>query len=366
MAYVTVAGSKRKLCRVLRRRAAFTAIELIGVLAVVAILAAALVPNVIRRIDRATWQRVTSDLSTMANGLVQCVKRDKQIPASNAIAQAIAKYSDLATSQITNTPRGFRRLFLVDPAVSINGSGLSSTYLQGNGGSSSRPANTRVMILSTIAQPAVSVISDSFANIWNTPPGGKPASWTGKTDDLCIQRVELGGLFHKLELLNIDTNNLGYYGLETNTASFVAPNTSIVAYVLDGTSVNLYEFGGTTLEVRLLLTQDESFVYQNDRWARGLAQTQFTQTLGVFGLAVRDFLNAPARPGSKFSATQQSVSDEMYTYLSSYALWASGNPAQGITNFQGSGQNQAPQFPYFMVLQNSQTRLANLSNNLVH
>jgi len=348
------------------RMKAFSAIELIGVLSVIAIAAAAIVPNVIRKIDRATWVRETSDLSTMANGLVQTIKRDKQIPATNAIAQAIAKYSDLATSQVTNTSRGLRRLFLADPGISINGLDLSSAYIQGSSGASSRPANTRVMILSTIALPAVSTISDSFANIWNTPINGKPASWTGKADDLCIQRVELGSLFHKVYLLNIDTNHLGRFTLETNAPVDVAYNGGeLTAYVLDGTALNLYEMGGTTLEVRVIIVQDESFVYQSDRWSRGLTTSQLSPSLGAFGVAVQNFLVAPSRP-AKFASTQQAVIDEFYTYLSSYALWASGNPAAGVTNFQGTGTaNSAPQYPYYGVLHDSQGRLDSLTGNLL-
>src|SRR5438034_7770680 len=84
-------------------RAAFTIIELVGVLTVVAVLAAALIPNVIRRIDRATLQRESSDLSTMANGLVRTIVRDKQIPAQ--FPPAIAKYLDLNVGQVQVTPR---------------------------------------------------------------------------------------------------------------------------------------------------------------------------------------------------------------------------------------------------------------------
>src|SRR5258706_47496 len=128
MAHSTVTGPKRDGGRVVRRSTvrsavfthAFTAIEMIGVLSVIAMLAAAIVPNVIRKIDRAACVRETSDLSTMANGLVQSIRRDKTIPATNGIAQAIAKYSYLATSQITTTPRGLSRVFLVDPNLNIN------------------------------------------------------------------------------------------------------------------------------------------------------------------------------------------------------------------------------------------------------
>src|SRR4051812_49216590 len=119
MAQINVADSKQKVSRHVRHPAAlesfsfvfanalsfhknklesrsalrgFTAIEMIGVLAVIAMLAAAIMPNVIRKVDRAALVRETSDLSTMANGLVQSIRREKTIPATNAIAQTIARY----------------------------------------------------------------------------------------------------------------------------------------------------------------------------------------------------------------------------------------------------------------------------------
>src|SRR6266487_5644239 len=223
-------------------RSAFSLIEMIGVLAVIAILAGTVLPNIIRRVDFATWQRETSDLKVMADGLVKTILTDKQILSSNNIPTTIAKYLDLSLNQVTNTPRRFNRVFLVDPGLNVNGTS-TLPYNQGSSGSTTRPVNTRIMILSTIAAPEVSTITDAFSTIWNTPDGGKPASWTGKADDLCIQRVELGGVFHKLYLLNVDTNSsdYGYYRLEANAPMSVPPSggpTNI--YVLHGTVVNLY------------------------------------------------------------------------------------------------------------------------------
>jgi hypothetical protein len=338
---------------------------MIGVLSVIALLAAAVIPNVIRKIDLATSQRETSDMSVMANGLVRTILNDKQVPATNSLATAAAKYFDLSLNQVTTTPRGFTRIFLVDPNLKINGAGLP--YTQNNSGSTIAPTNARVIILSTIAQPAVSTISDSFANIWNTPPGGKPSTWTGKQDDLCIQRVELGGLFHKLYLINNDPTNWGYYTFETNAQSYVINSGGqFTTYVLDGTVLSLYASG--LLQVREILHDDQSYVYQNNNWSRSFSSEQLTTTLDQysFGWWVARFLSEPAPPNPKFAATQQAVTDEMYTYLSSYALWAVGNPnaTPVISPFQGSGQSSGVQYPYLEVLQTSQTRLSDFSVRL--
>ena len=339
---------------------AFSAVELTGVLAIMAILAAAIIPNVLRRIDRATWERETGDINAMANGLVRTILNDKQVPATTNIPVAVAKYLDLSVSQVTNTPRGFSRMFLVDPNLKINGTGLP--YTQGNGGSATAPTNARVLILSTIAQPSVSSISDSFANIWNTPSGGKPSTWTGKQDDLCIQRVELGGLFHKLYLLNVDTNYNGYYALQTNTPSYVAPGgASITIYVLDGTALGLYAGGvSTNLQIRALLMQDESYVYQDNRWTRDLSEGQLNETLGEYGTWVQKFLNQTPPPYPDNHATPQAVIDQFYTYLWAYWVWGSAN-FEGINDGTTTTQD-----PLFRVVGDAQVELNNFSNNLIH
>ena len=85
------------------------------------------------------------------------------------------------------------------------------------------PAMNWLLMLSTIARPPLSTITDSFTNIWNTPEGGKPASWTGRAEDLRIQRLELGKSFYKLYLLNLDPTNSASYTFEITAPSSVSP-----------------------------------------------------------------------------------------------------------------------------------------------
>jgi hypothetical protein len=338
-------------------------------------MAAALIPNLIRRIDHAAWTRETADLNVMAKGLVQTVLRDKIITNQVNLSAAIARYLDMAPAQVTATPRGFSRRFLVDPALNINGISASGLpYFQGSTGSSNAPVNARVLILSTIATPDVATISDTFATIWSTPPGGKPSTWAGKAEDLCIHRVELGSLFHKLLLHNIETNvdSRAYFNFETNSPPppLVARQQQVL-YLLSGTAVNLHTNDPSaypsTLQLREILTEDQSFVFKNGKWTRDLGSgTGDIASLGAFGRLVDSFLAAgwydPAN-----NARPQSVAESFYNYMVAYIVWSRGAPSRGIPKWQGTagGGGSLPEDAYFKLIDDAQTQLQQVVSDLV-
>src|SRR6185369_9462162 len=92
----------------------FTLMEMIGVLAVIAILVAVIAPSVIRRMDRAAWTRETLDLNSIADSLTQSIVRTKIVPGTN-MPTAIAAQMSLPVSAITTNSRRFARAFLIDP-----------------------------------------------------------------------------------------------------------------------------------------------------------------------------------------------------------------------------------------------------------
>src|SRR3989442_15472287 len=93
----------------------FTAIELVGVLTVLSLLGLALIPQGIKRIDHAAWERESSDLNTIADSYIQSSLRNKTIPGTNTWASSVASYMSVPVTGITNTPRGLARAFLIDP-----------------------------------------------------------------------------------------------------------------------------------------------------------------------------------------------------------------------------------------------------------
>src|ERR1043166_633236 len=74
---------------------AFTLIESLGVLAVLALLVAAIAPSIVRRIDRAAWMKETADLQAIADSYVQYILRNKTIPTYTNWAAAVASEMSL-------------------------------------------------------------------------------------------------------------------------------------------------------------------------------------------------------------------------------------------------------------------------------
>jgi type II secretory pathway pseudopilin PulG len=336
-------------------RCAFTIIELVGVMAIVAIIAAALAPNIIKRIDRAAWQRETSDLNSMANGLVQTVLKDRQVPSHVTISNAVSSYLDLALSQVSITPRGISRLFLADPGLT-NALGGTLPYVQGSSGLPTRPSAARMMIVSTIAKGPS--ISGSFSDIWNTPEGSAPTNWTGKPDDLCIKRIELGSLFRRVCLINNDTNQYGIYRLEGQGTQhvYVESHGTRNFFVLDGTALNLYRNQDSNdLQLRIIVDRDLSFGYQNHLWS-GDISSWLGDDLGPFGEMVGEFLSVTCNTIPARSVTRQEVVNQFYYYLFAYVIWAK-------KNFDGAPAT--PETPGYRSITDAQVDLGKFTDDLI-
>src|SRR5881397_3997456 len=117
----------------------FTIIEFVGVLAVIAILAAALAPVLIRQMDRIASKQESTRLKSIGEALRQSVIRNRYIPTWTNLASTVATELGVDISNVTTSGRKHPRFFLVDTNLSISGSGLP--YRQNSIGSASAPVN---------------------------------------------------------------------------------------------------------------------------------------------------------------------------------------------------------------------------------
>lgn len=340
---------------------AFTLLELIGVLAVIAITLAIVMPPIIQRLKLAAAERESETLQRLAGGFNGHVLRNKKVPNETQWAEAIATELGLQTGEVKVNPRRVERVFLIDPALRIGAANGTLPYTQTNGGSQVEPASGswRLMIVSSMDAaypiPVSSGVGEaaSFNNIWNTAdgavPAGWPAAWQNHGDELKIQRINLAPLFKRLILTSQDSPASGTFATDDNAPGSI-PAEGINAFFIEGTVVSLFD-GSQMLESRQLLRWPATFVYERGQWRgqifQGLKLTD-DDLYPASTLFSKSALNAHAASG----ATPDAVVDATAAYMTNYANWA----AEG---FPGPGT------PSRDAVQAAQTALKNASENLI-
>src|SRR5205823_4447363 len=172
------------------------------------ILALALAWVSTKSLDTVASNQEGASLQNFAAALQNSILRNRYIPGSSDWYQIIATELGVNTNAVLQTDRRVARAFMIDPNFQI---GTNSTgalpYSQTTSGSTNQPQWPRFIILSSIsaALPASATSSTNFTALWNTTDGSLPANssfsgWNGRSDDLKIQRINLGSLFARLRL----------------------------------------------------------------------------------------------------------------------------------------------------------------------
>ena len=181
--------------------------------------------------------------------------------------------------------------------------------------------------MSTIAKDLpvssrASVSASEFNDIWNAPDRSKPtdsdwSSWPGRGEDLVIQRINLGPLFHRLILYNRDPNSLCSYSIDTNGPSRIVAQQD--AYYLDGTTLGLYDTNSMLVSTEVI-HKDVSRVFDTGTWktSAGSGPAPVPQSFQEIAYA---FLTAqPNQLGA------QSLVNDLTAYMNAYSSWASSTP----------------------------------------
>ena len=326
------------------RDGGFTLLEMIGVLALVMILAALAAPAVLRQIDNGVLTLETANLTAISNAIVVQLVRSNNIPSQATWAQAAANWLTIPVNNVTTTSRHYQRAYLIDPALSIGGGGLP--YTQTPAGTP-RPTNPRVMVVSSISSPlpVVSGPTNTFNDIWNTATGSKPASWTNWTGDptsVVIQRINLQPLFHRVVLFDRDTSanaslTFSVNGVATNPASVYWDS-----YYVDGSVLG--EYTNSTppaLLITQIISHDLGGAFDNGSWSDQIGFSPNANAVAVpnsplsFQDLVYQFILSPYPPSKKGDNTI-GVADAFLAYLNAYSSWANMSPC---FSYQGNGND---------------------------
>lgn len=186
----------------------FTLIEMIGVMAILTIMAAVLTPNVLHSIERAAVRAESDNLHTLGQEIGYYL-RDNSVgavpswPTSPGYQSGtgwsfqLASYSSLNAADIQVNRRGMYRLYVADAN------------------------NHRALLISSmrngVALPLPGQVTANFQGIWDTadgnvPPGAGWGAWTagagGNIEYLVIERVSLASVFQTdLQTYDMTINN---------------------------------------------------------------------------------------------------------------------------------------------------------------
>ena len=199
---------------------AFTLIEMIGVIAIMAILAAVIVPNVVKQIQAAGQDAEEEALDVLADGLIDYVLENRIIPqsgyGSGTWSANISSQTNLPDKDIYQNDLNCSRRYWFDPSTNLNGlsdgsapynqNTVSATNLAGytTGSTASPPTNPRAMIISDMTSGCANSINNvadtnaNFAAVWNQANPGTDPLVEGKT--LKIKRINFASLFKTVTL----------------------------------------------------------------------------------------------------------------------------------------------------------------------
>jgi type II secretory pathway pseudopilin PulG len=317
----------------------FSALEMIGVLAVISILASVLVPPMVRQMDKTAGDQESAALKSFGDALQQSIMRQRYIPgpANWDWATNIAAELGADVASVTNSPRKQPRFFLIDPNLSIGGSGLP--YRQTNNGATS-VTKARVMLVSSIGRPLPgSVVSgvassndfNAFWN-WNDASNALPATtftWTGwpNSEDLRVQRVDLSPLFVHLVLSSSASRTPAVYSIDqtdsrvTVTNSYFANNS--VSFIQNSVLTLYDQF--SAIDSQQILIQNSAFLYYLDSWRGSVSGAAFVGGVDIAAV-VDQYMSAYPNVRAQNGTNQQAiVVQAMITYMEAYSAWAAAN-----------------------------------------
>lgn len=318
-------------------RAGFSMIEILGVLAVIAVLAMVLTPNLVGELDRAAHVQEEQTLRRLAHALEQHAVQHRSIPDHTGWAEAAAAETGESASWVTTTPRGLPRVLWIDPRFGVGPAGTSQPPFVQSPEGSSRVVNPRFLLLSSMGSALPASVASGFApsgtafdELWNLTDGQKPASWTswtGNGPDLKLQRLDFTPQFHLLTLNSVDLLP-GRFAVDTS-APMEVTRSPISFYLLGGSVLSLV---GTddVIQSREVVDRATSFSFEAGIWRGQLfAGIPVAALTGSELEAVAtSFLAAPDNPDT--ATTPETVYAAIQDYMSAYNTWAlAGYPANG-------------------------------------
>lgn len=221
----------RATCSFSRSRAGFSLIEMIGVMAVMAILATVLVPNALKSIERSAVRTEAETLRNLGEQAKLYLRDAATMPTAANWNTVLGTYASLSPAELLTNRRQMNRVYVLDPVA----------------------ANQRALLISSmrtgVAPQTAAFIGANgtrFSDVWNwntsgspfAAPGGWGAWNAANIEYLVIERINFAPVYRTdLQAYTVSLRNLG-----TGTTSYRlirANGSTVVGNISAGTSVAL-------------------------------------------------------------------------------------------------------------------------------
>ena len=293
-----------------RRSAGFTLVELLGVLAVMALLSAIVVASALKQLKQGQRDSENKSLDGLADAFTNLVKGTYTVQSATNWVSPLAVQLSLPPKLVGTNLSGNARVIWMDPTMQLGATTNAPTFpfVQGIAGSAVQPSNVRFLIISSLTDPLPSLSGLAFSNVWNTAVNTQAHRLADKLDRARTriwrsERIALHGLFYRLMLNNLDPTNAATWTLSSSaTNTTLASGARLETWVLDGTTVSLTDLSGM-LSIRDILRADDSYVYEGGKWLRRVSKgAGGGSSTGAFGSLIDQFLAAPVPAGANKDA----------------------------------------------------------------
>ena len=198
----------------------FTLIGVISLLAVMAVAAAVIAPNLATEIDQDTRDTEDKHLRVIAQSITNYLRQNQSFPPT--LASLSPDYVSYLANSLSQNERGYSRYYVIHPNMSSfnNATGLSANDV----------ADARFLLISNLRKDAAPTIvtAAQFETWWTTDERSLPS--------LNIHRGTVGHFFHQLTIIgNEEGESDAINGTSTNSAG--SSNSTHTQYHL--TSTNL-------------------------------------------------------------------------------------------------------------------------------
>jgi prepilin-type N-terminal cleavage/methylation domain-containing protein len=382
----------------------FTLLEMVCVLGVLAILAAVVSVNAVRRAKEADIQNEELMLEKIANGYRSYIMREKSVPVGTNWYIVVAQELGMSTNNLLFNKVKNPRFFMPETYSTIvsttTGANSITHYLaQITGGWNASPAyvqnkwgarkldDLRVVFASSLSVGWLTVDgnfnaeSTYYERIWANTPNSIPdtpdfnlmKSKGLKPEDLILYRITLTNLFCRVILTDIDAALQPQYSLEGSTSALLCqtnawPSNPYDTFFIKGTRIDL-RYPDGTIQFSDEITDDVSYVFEKGRWGRRTIYGTSANTVGPYSSLIQRYLATKAFCSSHNDGMSypQDYVDQLYVFLTTYCDW-NMQPDTNHLSWDGFGANGSSgpnSSPKENVVFDTAVQLSTLAGNTV-